>query len=155
MPLLMVPPRPSPSPRLAEDGTVLAFDFGSKRIGVAIGETLLRRAGVLTTIEAETNEARFAAIARLIQEWRPALLVIGLPLTLDGAEHEMTVRCRRFANQLHGRFGLPVVLTDERLTSAVADAELREAGLGWRVRKGRVDALAAQHILQDYFDAAA
>ena len=67
----------------------------------------------------------------------------------------MTARCRRFANQLHGRFGLPVVLTDERLTSAVADTELREAGLGWRVRKGRVDALAAQHILQDYFDAAA
>ena len=66
----------------------------------------------------------------------------------------MTVRCRRFANQLHGRFGLPVVLTDERLTSAAADAELREAGLDWKARKGRVDALAAQHILQDYFDAA-
>ncbi len=155
MPLLMVSPRPSPTSRPAEDGTVLAFDFGLKRIGVAIGEPLLRRANALTTIEAETNEARFAAIARLIQEWQPALLVIGLPLALDGAEHEMTVRCRRFANQLHGRFDLPVVLTDERLTSAVADTELREAGLGWRMRKGRVDALAAQHILQDYFDAAA
>ncbi len=155
MPLLMVSPRSSSSLRSAEDGTVLAFDFGLKRIGVAIGETLLGRANALTTIEAETNEARFAAIARLIQEWQPALLVIGLPLSLDGAEHEMTARCRRFANQLHGRFGLPVALTDERLTSAAAENELREAGFNWRARKGRVDALAAQYILQDYFDAAA
>lgn len=154
MPFLMVSPHPSPSSRPADGGTVLAFDFGLKRIGVAVGETLLKRANALATIEAETNDARFEAIAKLIQEWQPARLVIGLPLSLDGAEHEMTVRCRRFANQLHGRFGLPVVLTDERLTSAAADAELREAGLDWKARKGRVDALAAQHILQDYFDAA-
>lgn len=154
MPFLMVSPHPSPPSRPADGGTVLAFDFGLKRIGVAVGETLLKRANALTTIEAETNDVRFAAIAKLIHEWQPARLVIGLPLSLDGAEHEMTVRCRRFANQLHGRFGLPVVLTDERFTSAAADAELREAGLDWKTRKGRVDALAAQHILQDYFDAA-
>lgn len=155
MPFLMASPR-SPLPiRPAEGGTVLAFDFGLKRIGVAVGETLLKRANALTAIQAETNEARFAAIARLIGEWQPALLVVGLPLSLDGDENEMTARCRRFANQLRGRFGLPVALTDERLTSAAADTELREAGLDWRARKGRVDALAAQHILQDYFDAAA
>lgn len=154
MPFLMVSPHPSPPSRPADGGTVLAFDFGLKRIGVAVGETLLKRANALATIEAESNDARFEAIARLIHEWQPARLVIGLPLSLDGAEHGMTVRCRRFANQLHGRFGLPVVLTDERLTSAAADAELREAGLDWKARKGRVDALAAQHILQDYFDAA-
>lgn len=154
MPFLMVsPPPPSPS-RPADGGTVLAFDFGLKRIGVAVGETLLKRANALATIEAEANDARFAAIARLIDEWKPARLVVGLPLSLDGAEHEMTARCRRFANQLHGRFGLPVALTDERLTSAAAESELREAGLDWKTRKGRVDALAAQHILQDYFDAA-
>ncbi len=155
MPFLMVSPRSFPPIRPDEGGTVLAFDFGLKRIGVAVGETLLKRANALTVIEAETNEARFAAIARLIGEWQPALLVVGLPLSLDGAENEMTARCRRFANQLRGRFGLPVALTDERLTSAAADTELREAGLDWRARKGRVDALAAQHILQDYFDAAA
>ena len=154
MPFLMVSPHPSPPLRPAASGTVLAFDFGLKRIGVAVGETLLGRANALTTIAAETNEARFAAVARLIEEWQPALLLVGLPLSLDGAEHGMTVRCRRFANQLHGRFGLPVTLTDERLTSAVADAELREAGLDWKTREKRVDALAAQHILQDYFDAA-
>lgn len=155
MPFSMAAPRPPSPSRPAEDGTVLAFDFGLKRIGVAMGETLLGRANALATIEAETTEARFVEIARLIEEWQPTLLVVGLPLALDGTEHEMTARCRRFANQLQGRFGLPVALTDERLTSAAADAELREAGLDWRVRKGRIDALAAQHILQDYFDAAA
>ncbi len=155
MPFLMVSPHPSPPIRPAQGGTVLAFDFGLKRIGVAVGETLLGRANALTTLDAETNEARFAAIGSLIEEWQPALLVVGIPFSLEGAEHEMTVRCRRFANQLHGRFGLPVALADERLTSAAADAELREAGLDWRSRKARVDAVAAQHILQDYFDAAA
>ena len=151
---LMVSSPSLPPSRPADGTTVLAFDFGLKRIGVAVGERLLGRARALTTIEAEANEARFAAIARLITEWQPALLVVGLPLSLDGEEHEMTARARRFANQLHGRSGLPVVLADARLTSAAADAELREAGHGWKARKARIDALAAQHILQDYFDAA-
>jgi len=155
MPLLMVSPRSSFPTHPAAGGPVLAFDFGLKRIGVAVGEPLLRQARALTVIEAERNEARFAAIARLVEEWQPERLVVGLPLSLDGTEHEMTARCRRFANQLRGRFGLPVALSDERLTSATADAELREAGVGWKERKSRVDALAAQHILQDYFDAVA
>ena len=154
MPFLMVSPHPFPSSRPADNGTVMAFDFGLKRIGVAVGETLIKRANALTVIEAESNDTRFAAIAELIREWQPAGLVVGLPLSLDGEEHAMTARCRRFANQLQGRFGLPVALTDERFTSASADAELREAGHGWKARKGRIDALAAQHILQDYFDAA-
>jgi len=144
-------------PDLAQpvDGTVLAFDFGLKRIGVAVGEPILKRASSLTTLEAETNDARFAGLGRLIESWQPSLLVVGLPLALDGSEHEMTVRCRRFANQLRGRFGLPVTLVDERLTSAAAESDLREAGLDWKARKGKLDAVAAQHILQDYFDAAA
>ncbi|MBE7423078.1 MAG: Holliday junction resolvase RuvX [Zoogloeaceae bacterium] len=153
MPALMVPPRPTP-PLPAVSGTVLAFDFGLKRIGIAVGETLLGQARALTTIEFESSEARFAAISRLIEEWRPALLVVGLPLSLDGEEHDMTLRCRRFANKLRGRFSLPVTLCDERLTSAAAETELREAGIDWRARRKRIDALAAQHILQDYFDAA-
>lgn len=152
MPALMASPQPAcPAPRAAE-GTVLAFDFGLKRIGVAVGETVIRTAKPLTAIKAETNDDRFAAIARLIQEWQPTGLVVGLPLALDGAEHALTARCRRFANQLAGRFGLPVALVDERLTSAAAEAELRDAGLDWRARKEAIDALAARHILQDYFD---
>lgn len=141
-----------PRPETPIAGTVLAFDFGLKRTGVSIGETLIGQARPLSTIQAEQSDARFAAIAKLIREWQPVRLVVGLPLALDGSEHAMSARCRRFANQLAGRFGLPVTLIDERLTSSEADAQLREAGLDWRARKERVDALAAQHILQDYFD---
>ncbi len=133
-------------------GTVLAFDFGLKRIGVAVGEIALRHAEPLLTVSAISNDERFAAIAKLVAEWKPVLLVVGLPLHLDGHEHEMTTRCRRFANQLHGRFGLPVELADERLSSASADEQLREAGHDWKKRKDKLDALAAQIILQGYFD---
>ncbi len=135
--------------------TLLAFDFGTKRIGVAVGDTVSKLAHPLATIESEQNDARFAAIAALIEEWRPARLLVGLPLTLDGEAHDMTARCRRFANQLHGRFRLPVALVDERLSSAAAETALRDAGATTRQlksRKGRIDAVAAQLILQSYFD---
>lgn len=135
------------------EGLVMAFDFGLKRIGVAIGESLLGQARALTAIVAEASDARFAAIAELIAEWQPARLVVGLPTAMDGSEHAMTARCRRFAHQLEGRFGLPVSLIDERLSSAEAKRRLADAGLDWRARKQQVDAQAAQIILQDYFDA--
>ena len=135
------------------EGIVLAFDFGLKRIGVAIGETLLAQARPLTTIAAEANDARFAAIEKLIAEWQPARLVVGLPGFMEGGEHTMSARCRRFAHQLEGRFGLPVTLVDERLSSKEAERRLGDAGLDWRARKQQVDAGAAQVILQDYFDA--
>jgi len=100
------------------EGIVLAFDFGLKRIGVAIGESMLAQSRPLTTIVAESNAARFAAIGKLVAEWQPLRLVVGLPRSMDGREHDMTARCRRFAHQLEGRFGLPVSLVDERLSSA-------------------------------------
>ena len=133
------------------DGVVLAFDFGVQRIGVAIGETLTQSARPLTTIAAPDNEARFVAIGKLIAEWQPLVLAVGLPFTADGGEHEMTARCRRFANQLTGRFRLPLELVDERYTSVVAEAELAARGQGWRERKQRLDAEAAVVILQSYF----
>ena len=123
--------------------TVLGLDFGLKRIGVAVGNTGLRQAQPLLIIDAATNDAKFIALGKLIAEWQPALCVVGLPSHPDGAEHEMTVRCRRFANQLHGRFGLPVELVDERYSSAVIQS-----------RRGEViDDKAAAIILQQYFDA--
>lgn len=131
-------------------GAVLAFDFGEKRIGVAVGEWETRLAHPLETISAEANAPRFARIGELIAEWRPVELVVGLPFGLDGEEHDLTRRCRRFANQLHGRFGLPVRLVDERLTSVEAERRLREAGKAVRDNKAAVDSLAAQEILQDY-----
>lgn len=134
------------------DGTILGFDFGTQRIGVAVGETMLRTARPLTTISAEANAARFEAIQRLIAEWQPTRLVVGLPLALDGSEHEMTARCRRFANQLNGRFKLPVDFADERMSSVQAEARLRAAGRDLRRDKKAIDAEAAAIILQSYFD---
>jgi putative Holliday junction resolvase len=134
------------------EGTVLAFDFGTRRIGVAVGEMMLGTARPLTTIAAAANEPRFQAISKLITEWQPVTLVVGLPLTLSGEAHEMSARCRRFSRQLAGRFRLPVALIDERLSSTSADERLREQGLTWRVRKAAIDAEAATILLQDYFN---
>jgi putative Holliday junction resolvase len=134
------------------EGTVLAFDFGTRRVGVAVGEVMLGIARPLTTIAAEANEARFAAIGKLIAEWQPGTLLVGLPLSLDGEATEMTDRCRRFARQLEARYRLPVTLVDERLSSTSADERLRGQGRDWRQRKAAVDAEAAAIILQSHFD---
>jgi putative Holliday junction resolvase len=122
--------------------TILAFDFGIKRIGVAIGNTMLLQAEPLKVIKAEDNATRFADIEKLIDEWTPARLVVGLPMHPDGNEHDMTARARRFANQLNGRFNLPVELVDERYSSAVISAKRGEV----------IDDRAAAIILQQYFD---
>jgi putative Holliday junction resolvase len=121
---------------------VLGFDFGIKRIGIAMGNSLTGHAQPLAVIKAIDNAARFAQIGDLIAQWNPARLVVGEPRHPDGAEHEMTLRCRRFANQLHGRFSLPVELVDERYSSAVIPAKRGEI----------IDAKAAAIILQQYFD---
>ncbi|MCU6496545.1 Holliday junction resolvase RuvX [Rugamonas sp. A1-17] len=122
--------------------TIFAFDFGVKRIGVAMGNTMIRQAEPVKVIAAIDNATRFADIQALLDEWKPARLVVGLPMHPDGAEHEMTARARKFANQLHGRFSLPVELVDERYSSAVITA-----------RRGEViDDRAAAIILQQYFD---
>lgn len=142
----------SPKPPLFRKGTVLAFDFGLKRIGVAVGEWETRCAHPLDAIAEQTNARRFARIDALAAMWRPTELVVGLPLTLEGEEHELTRRCRRFANQLHGRLHLPVRLVDERLTSAEAETRLKEAGVHGTRRRQAVDSLAAQRILDDYFE---
>jgi len=121
---------------------VLGFDFGIKRIGIAMGNTLTGHAQPLAVIHAADNATRFAQIGELIAQWQPARLVVGEPRHPDGAEHEMTARCRRFANQLQGRYNLPVVMVDERYSSAVISA-----------RRGEViDDRAASIILQQYFD---
>lgn len=133
-------------------GTVLAFDFGLRHLGVAVGEASLGFAHPLTSIDAEANEIRFAAVAKLIAEWQPSLFVLGLPLNMDGSEHEFTRRVRRFARQLEGRFGMPVALVDERLTSVEAESQLRDIGRGGRMHKSLSHPVAAQIILQNYFD---
>ena|SRR5215468_5987177 len=133
-------------------GTVLGFDFGTRRIGVAVGDIRLGLAHPLTTIESAAIGQGLGAIAALISEWKPALLVVGLPTHADGAPHAMTARARRFARQLQGRFALPVMLCDERFSTHGAAAALREAGARGAKRKSARDRVAAQLILQAYFD---
>jgi len=124
--------------------TVLAFDFGLKRIGVAVGEPEVRAAHPLPPIAAPG----FAAIERLVSEWRPARIVVGLPVAPRG-EHALAKRVERFARQLEGRFHIPVARVDERFTSVEAQSRLRG------MKKGSVDSVAAQLILEQYFDQAA
>ena len=132
--------------------TVLCFDFGEQRIGVAVGEHLLRNANPLATIESESNEIRFKTIRRMIEEWQPKLLVVGLPLNLDGKETSVTQLCKKFAKRLNGRFNLPVVLIDERYSSVEASDILNQSGIKGRAQKKMLDQVAAQTILQSYFD---
>lgn len=125
--------------------TLLAFDFGTKKIGVAIGNTLTRHARPLEILTPGTREQRFSAIAEILKTWQPERVIVGLPLTTEGGEQHASLRCRRFANQLHGRFGLTVELVDERGSSREAQ-EL----LGTNAAD---DAMAAAVILQRYLDA--
>jgi len=118
--------------------TLLAFDYGEKRIGVAVGNTITKTAEPLTIIQQKNQDERWKAIEALIQEWQPKILIVGLPKHPDGAEHEMTHKAKRFGNQLHGRFQKQVVWVDERYTSVSVD--------------GGNDALAAQLILQQYLE---
>jgi putative Holliday junction resolvase len=119
---------------------VLGFDYGTQRIGVALGNSITRQARPLEVIAAADTAARWRAIAALIDQWRPGQLVVGLPRHPDGTEHAMTRQADRFGRQLAGRFGLPVAFVDERYSSAVVDA------------RAAVDAHAAAIILQQWFD---
>lgn len=132
--------------------TLLAFDFGEVRIGVAIGTTELAIPHPVETIAFEDNERRFARIGELIAQWQAQRLVVGLPMYLDGNEHELSRLARKFANRLQGRFGLPVDLVDERLSSAAATQALNETGVRGRKQKPALDQVAAMQILQSWFD---
>lgn len=123
--------------------TVMAFDFGTRRIGIAIGNTLTKAGQPLKTVAESSEDLRFRAIQALIKEWQPNQLVVGLPCHPDGTEHEMSAKARRFGNQLNGRFQLPVEWVDERYTSAVleGDPDMRD----------NLDAESAALILEQYF----
>ena len=132
-------------------GTLLGFDFGERRIGVAVGETATAIASPLTAIVAQANDVRFAAIESLVREWHPAAFVVGRPRHADGAPHRVAALAAKFARRLAARYALPVFFVDETLTSAEAERSIRET----RTRAGRdsdVDALAAALILLGYLD---
>ena len=146
----------SPSPSIAANvGTVLAFDYGERRTGVAVGDVRLRTAHPLPAIAA-TGAARMAAIAELVHEWRPERLVVGLPLGNDGGVHRLGQKVARFARELETRFCLPVAQVDERYTSTEAESRMRDAVGARRAaqasRARKLDSYAAQLILQQYLD---
>jgi len=135
--------------------TVIAFDFGLQRIGVAVGEPEVGSAHALPAVAAQSAPGRFTAIAKIVEKWNPAQLVVGRPLGEDGAPHEMTRRAERFARQLNGRFALPVALVDERYSSVEVESRMREA-YGKRkavtlARGKALDSQAAQLVLEQYF----
>ena len=142
---LGVAPDAPPSLPLALPRSYLAFDFGTRRVGVASGNDLLRAATPLRTLDLE-GDARFAAIAALIDAWRPDALVVGIPFHPDGAAHDNTRRAERFARQLDGRFGLPVKRVDERYSTVEAEARQRAAP----AKRFDVDAASAALILEQF-----
>lgn len=123
--------------------TILSFDYGTRRVGVAVGNSLSKSGQALKTISASSSDALFQEIESLLKEWQPDQLVVGKPTHPDGTPHEMTLKATRFGNQLHGRFHLPVVWVDERYTSAVleGDPEMYD----------NLDAHSAVLILEQYF----
>ena len=130
---------------------MLAFDFGTRRIGVAMGNTLVRVAHPLVTVAADTPASTFAAIAALLDEWRPQQLVVGLPMHADGTPHAMTARATAFARELAQRHGVPVAMVDERWTTEAAQ-DLLTASKSGRGGRAERDQIAAQLILQAWFD---
>ena len=130
--------------------TLLGFDYGLKSLGVGVGQELTATARPLLALKASDGVPNWEQIENLLKEWQPALLVVGLPLNMDGTEQDISRRARKFANRLHGRFGLPVELQDERLTTTDARARLFEAGGYKALGKDAVDAVSAQLILESW-----
>ncbi|WP_195918379.1 Holliday junction resolvase RuvX [Erwinia sorbitola] len=132
--------------------TMLSFDYGTKSIGVAIGQQLTGTARPLTALKAQDGVPDWNKIEALLKEWEPDRVVVGLPLNMDGTEQPLTVRARKFANRLHGRFGVQIELHDERLSTVEARAELFERGGFRALSKGSVDSLSAVIILESWFE---
>ncbi|WP_028772622.1 Holliday junction resolvase RuvX [Shewanella waksmanii] len=132
--------------------SVLGFDFGTKSIGVAIGQAITASARPLTSLKANDGIPKWEDIAALIEEWQPDIVVVGLPLNMDGTEQEMTQRARKFANRINGRFGIKIATQDERLTTADAKARLFEFGGYKALTKGQVDSMSAVLIIESYFE---
>ncbi|MBI0031848.1 Holliday junction resolvase RuvX [Gilliamella sp. B14384G15] len=132
--------------------TVIAFDFGTFSIGAAIGQDVTRTASPLCSFKARDGIPNWQSIEKILNEWQPDLLVVGLPLNMDGTEQPLTARARKFANRLHGRFGYQVQLQDERLSTVEAKSRIF-ASCGYRaLEKGHVDATSAVIILESWFE---
>ena len=135
---------------LASTRPLLAFDFGEARLGVAVGYEKTGMVHPLVTLRIKDDQPDWAQVEKLINEWNPTALIVGLPLNMDGSDNPMTFKARKFGNRLNGRYNLPIHMVDERLTTRIASEALAETGLASRKYKAVIDQLAAQHILQTY-----
>ena len=132
--------------------TALAFDFGTLNIGVAYGQTLTQTATELSGLKARDGIPNWDEIEKLLHEWQPTKLLVGLPLNMDGSDSELSQRARKFGNRLHGRFVLPVEMVDERLTTREAKAEAQERGHKGNYGRDPIDAIAARLILESWLN---
>jgi len=132
----------------AKARTLLGFDYGLKRIGVAVGQELTGTASALLTVRANDGKPDWDAISKLIEQWQPDEVVVGLPLNVDGSFHELSYRAQRFGNQLHGRYNLPAHFMDERLSSLDAERELK--GKFRKIQAADIDKVAAKIILESW-----
>lgn len=131
--------------------SLLAFDYGLKNIGVAYGQSITGTASELPPLAARDGIPNWDQISKLLNEWQPQRLLVGLPLNMDDSESELSQRARKFANRLHGRFGLPVELFDERLTTRLAKDEARERGHSGNYASAPIDSIAARLLLESWF----
>ncbi|SBT61971.1 Putative Holliday junction resolvase [Plesiomonas shigelloides] len=131
---------------------MMAFDFGTKSIGVAIGQEITATARPIASLKARDGIPDWEQLQKLLNEWKPDLVVVGLPLNMDGTEQPVTACARKFANRLQGRFGQKVVLHDERLSTVEARSHLFASGGFRALDKGRVDAASACVILESWFE---
>jgi putative Holliday junction resolvase len=129
---------------------LLGFDYGERRIGVAVGYLETGHTHPLTTLIARNDQPDWDEVSRLLQEWKPKALVLGLPLNMDGSDNPMTAKARKFGNRLNGRYNLPVHMVDERLTTHLASQALFNSGVSASKQRSVIDQLAAQQILQTY-----
>lgn len=132
--------------------TIMAVDYGTGSIGFAIGQQLTGTASPLKAVKAKDGTPNWDEVEKLLKEWLPDLVVVGLPLNMDGTEQPMTARAKKFANRLHGRFGVQVTTHDERLTTVDAKAHLFERGGYRNLKKGNIDSQSAVVILESYLE---
>lgn len=131
--------------------TALAFDYGLQNIGVAYGQSLTGQGNELTPIAAKDGIPNWDTVATLLKEWKPDVIIVGLPLNMDDTESELSLRAQKFGRRLHGRFNLPVEMMDERLSTFDAKQEAKERGHKGNYRENPIDSIAARLILESWF----
>lgn len=131
---------------------LLAFDFGLARIGVAVGQSITKTASPLETLKAQDGKPNWQLVEALLEQWKPQKVIIGEPLNMDGSDQAITQRARKFANQIHGRYGVPIEMFDERLSSAEAREAVFEFGGYKKLKKSQIDSIAAVLILESWFN---